>query len=103
MRVLGFDFLHAAAASKLLNAATNLAAIAIFAATGNIWWHVALPMAVANVAGSVVGTHLALRHGSRFIRVVFAVAVTLLILKTSYDAYGFEAVTGLISIFRGSR
>jgi uncharacterized membrane protein YfcA len=55
------------------------------------------------VAGSVVGTHLALRHGSRFIRVVFAVAVTLLILKTSYDAYGVEAVTGLIRIFRGSR
>ena len=103
VRVLGFDFLHAAAASKLLNAATNLAAIAVFAATGNIWWHVALPMAVANVAGSVVGTHLALRHGSQFIRVVFAVAVTLLILKTGYDAYGFEAVTGLIWIFRGSR
>jgi uncharacterized membrane protein YfcA len=44
-------------------------------------------MAVANVAGNQVGSDLALRHGSRFVRKVFIVVVLALILKTAYDAF----------------
>lgn len=87
VRVLGFDFLHAVASAKVLNAATNLGAIAIFAGTGNVQWQLVVPMIIANVAGSLLGTHLALRHGSRFIRPVFLAVVAVLILKTGYDAY----------------
>jgi uncharacterized protein len=46
-----------------------------------------LPMAVANVLGSVLGTKLALKHGAPFIRVAFALVVGVLILKTGWDAY----------------
>jgi uncharacterized membrane protein YfcA len=87
VRMLGFDFLHAAASAKVLNAATNLGAIMVFAGTGNVRWQLAIPMILANVAGSTLGTQLALRHGSRFIRPVFITVVALLILKTGYDAY----------------
>lgn len=48
---------------------------------------VMLPMAVANVLGSMLGTTLALRHGAPLIRVVFALVVAALIAKTGYDAY----------------
>ena len=61
VRLLGYDFLNASASAKLLNVATNVAAIALFAAKGHVWWHVGLVMAVANVAGSLIGTRLA-RH-----------------------------------------
>lgn len=84
---LGYDFLHAAAAAKVLNAATNLGALAILAPTGNIWWNLAVPMAVANIFGSLLGTHLTLRHGAWFVRIVFLVVVAGLILKTGWDAY----------------
>jgi len=87
VRLLGFDFLHAVAAAKLVNAATNLGAIAVFAGTGNVWWGMLPPLVAANVAGSLAGTHLAMRHGSRFIRPVFVVVVAALVLKTGYDAY----------------
>ena len=87
VRLLGYDFLNASAAAKLLNVATNVAAIALFAAKGHIWWQVGLVMAVANVAGSLVGTHLALKHGAGFVRGVFIVVVGALILKTGYDAF----------------
>ena len=43
-------------------------------------------MAVANVAGSLLGTRLALRHGAGFVRVVFIGVVGALILKTGWDA-----------------
>jgi uncharacterized membrane protein YfcA len=87
VRWLGYDFLHASASAKLLNVASNLAAIALFAWKGHIWWHMALTMAVANVVGSLLGTRLALRHGSGFVRVVFIGVVGALILKTTWDAW----------------
>ncbi|HQS31139.1 MAG: hypothetical protein B7X59_04490 [Polaromonas sp. 39-63-203] len=87
VRWLGYDFLNASASAKLLNTATNLAALGLFAYKGHVWWHFALTMAVANVAGSLLGTRLALRHGAGFVRVVFMLVVSALIVKTGFDAF----------------
>ncbi|MEY4584623.1 MAG: hypothetical protein RJB10_1120, partial [Pseudomonadota bacterium] len=87
VRWLGYDFLNASASAKVLNVATNVAAVGLFAAKGHVWWHLVLPMAVANVVGSLLGTRLAMKHGSGFVRVMFIVVVSALIMKTSYDAY----------------
>lgn len=87
VRLLGYDFLHGSAAAKLLNAATNAAALILFAWKGHVWWHFMLALAVANVGGSLLGAHLALKHGASFVRVVFLLVVSALILKTGYDAF----------------
>jgi uncharacterized membrane protein YfcA len=52
VRLLGYDFLNASASAKLLNVSTNIAALILFTAKGHVWWHFALPLAVANVVGS---------------------------------------------------
>jgi uncharacterized protein len=87
VRVLGYDFLHASASAKLLNTATNSAALLLFMVKGHVWWHIAGVMALANVAGSLLGTRLALKHGAGFVRGVFIAVVSALILKTGYDAF----------------
>lgn len=87
VRWLGYDFLNASASAKLINTATNLAALAVFAYKGHVWWHFALTMAVANVLGSLLGTRMALKHGAGFVRVVFIGVVSALILKTGFDAF----------------
>ena len=87
VRLLGWDFLHASAAAKRLNFATNVAALAWFIPHGHVDWRLALPMAVANVAGSTVGTRLALRHGAGFVRGAFLLVVGALICKTAWDAW----------------
>lgn len=87
VRALGYDFLHASAAAKLLNTSTNLAALVLFTWKGHVWWHVAAVLAVANVVGSLVGTRLALKHGAGFVRAAFILVVGALILKTGYDAF----------------
>lgn len=87
VRWLGYDFLNASASAKVMNCATNLAALILFTAKGHVWWHFVAVMAVANVAGSLLGTHLALKHGAGFIRAVFVLVVGALILKTGYDAF----------------
>ena len=87
VRWLGYDFLTASASAKLLNTATNFAALLLFAWKGHIWWHFALVMAVANVAGSLLGTGMALKHGAGFVRVVFIGVVGALTFKTGLDAF----------------
>jgi uncharacterized membrane protein YfcA len=87
VRLMGFDFLHASASAKLVNVGSNFAALALFTLTGHVWWQTGIAMAVANVVGSLVGTRLALRHGAAFVRIVFIVVVTALILKTGWDAF----------------
>ncbi len=87
VRLLGYDFLNASASAKLVNTATNLAALVLFAAKGQIWWQFALAMALANVAGSLIGRRLALEYGFGFVRGVFVVVVIALSLKTGYDAF----------------
>ncbi len=87
VRWLGYDFLHASAGAKLLNLSSNVAAIVLFGLKGHVWWHFMLVLAAANVAGSLLGTRLALKHGAGFVRGVFIVVVGALILKTGYDAF----------------
>ena len=87
VRVLGYDFLHASAGAKLINVSTNVAAIALFASKGHVWWQLGLAMAVANVVGSLIGSRMALKHGSGFVRIAFILVVLALVLKTGYDAF----------------
>lgn len=88
VRWLGYDFLHASAGAKLLNLCSNLSALILFAFKGHVWWHLALPLAAANVAGSLLGTRMALRHGTGFVRAMFIVVVLALIVKTGWNAFG---------------
>jgi uncharacterized protein len=88
IRFFGFDFLHASAAAKVVNMATNLAALGFFIPNGFYLPVAALVMAVCNVLGSVVGTHLALRHGSGFVRRAFLLIVGALVLKFAWDTLG---------------
>lgn len=87
VRLLGYDFLRATASSKVLNLASNGSALLLFVIKGHVWWHYVVIMAVANVAGSFLGTRMALRHGVGFVRGVFLLVVFALVLKTSFDAY----------------
>ena len=87
VRVLGYDFLNASASAKLLNLATNFSALCLFASKGHIWWHFVAPLAISNVIGSLLGTYLALKHGAGFVRGIFIVVVSALILKTGYDGF----------------
>jgi uncharacterized protein len=87
VRFFGFDFLGASAAAKVVNVACNLSALIWFGWSGHLWWQLGLMMAVCQVAGSLIGSRLAIKHGSVFVRKLFLVVVGALILKTGYDAF----------------
>ncbi len=85
--LLGLDFLHASAQAKLINLATNLGSILLFAAKGAIIWQMAIPMAVCNGLGGILGARLAIKKGNRFIRIFFLLIVSITLLRFGYDAF----------------
>ena len=85
VRLFGMDFLHASASAKIVNAATNAGALCLFAPSGHILWALGLGMAVCNIAGAQLGSKLAIRHGSGFVRTVFLIMTVLLIGKIGWD------------------
>jgi uncharacterized membrane protein YfcA len=87
VRLFGYSFLSASAASKVVNVTCNLAALTYFIPAGYVWWHVGLAMAAFNIAGSQVGSHMAIARGSGFVRHLFLVVVSVLIVKTFYDGF----------------
>lgn len=87
VRFFGLSFLAASSAAKVVNVATNFAALLYFSAHGQVLWPAALMMAACNVAGAQCGSHLALRHGSVLVRRVFLVVVASLIAKFGYDTF----------------
>jgi uncharacterized protein len=87
VRGLGFDFLNASAPSKLINVASNISAVGLFGAQGHLLIGLGLFMAVCNLAGGLLGSAVAIRLGSGFLRWALIVVVGALILKTFYDGY----------------
>lgn len=87
VRYFGFDFLHASAGAKVVNVATNLAALGYFLPHGHVLPVLAAAMALANVSGSMLGTRLALKYGSGFVRQLFLIMVAVLIVKFSWDTF----------------
>ena len=82
---LGYSFLSASAIAKFTNVATNLAALIIFAKHGAILWGIGIALAISNVIGSTIGSHMAIKGGSPLVRKVFLLMTTLLIAKVGYD------------------
>ena len=69
-KFLHLDYLIATASTKPLNFATNVGSAIAFIAAGKVLWGVAIVLGLANIAGSYVGSHYAIKGGEEFIKKV---------------------------------
>ncbi len=79
--LLGYNLRRATAHTKLLNFASNLAALLFFLSGGHVAWALALPMAAGQFIGAWLGAHLVLRHGTWLIRPVLVLAAVAVSVK----------------------
>ena len=84
---LGFDFLQANAHAKVVNLATNLGSIVLFIIKGSIMWSIAIPMALCNAVGGIVGSKMAIQKGNQFIRTVFLMVIIATLCRLGYDVF----------------
>lgn len=89
--IIGFvTLLHASlqrasADAKVVNFASNLAALLLFASRGVVVWKVSLPMALGQLLGGTLGAQLAVKGGNVLVRRVVLGVVLALVTKLGYD------------------
>jgi uncharacterized membrane protein YfcA len=86
--LVGTDFVRSAAMAKVINLGSNFGALVYFAATGHVLWSLGLAMAGLNIAGSVVGSRMALRRGAEFVRIVLLVVVIVMVIRLGWQQFG---------------
>lgn len=82
---LRYDFVTANANTKVVNLASNVAAMATFIAHGKVLYAIGVPAAAAGIAGNLLGARLVIRRGGRVVRPVFLFSLLLLFAKVLYD------------------
>lgn len=83
--ILGFEFVKASAYAKVVNCVTNLSALIVFISKGYFILPLAIVMTIFNMTGSYIGSHLALKKGNGFVRIMFLIIVTIMICRFGYD------------------
>ncbi len=83
--VMGYSLRTAGGNAKVLNLASNYASLIVYLLSGYVAFSIAIPCAVGNICGNVLGSQLALKKGARFIRPMMVVVLALLLFKIGWD------------------
>lgn len=86
--LLGYPLPQATGHTKVMNLTSNVASLAWFAWHGSVFWSVGATMGAANIAGALLGSHLAIRKGAGFIRAAFLVVVGVTIARLLWRSFG---------------
>jgi uncharacterized membrane protein YfcA len=79
------DAAQASADAKVVNFASNLGSLVVFARCGWVRWEISLPMAAAQFAGGTFGAHLTVRGGAAVVRRVTPFVVVAVAAKLAWD------------------
>ena len=79
--LLGYGFRKAAGLGRVLNFASNAAALAYFIGAGQVVWEAGIPMAVAMLAGGWTGSHVGMKHGDRWLKPLFVIITLALMVR----------------------
>jgi uncharacterized protein len=82
----GYGLTKATALTKFLNWTSNVAAVLLFATSGNLLWLLGLSMAAGAMVGGWVGSHTAMRFGARLIRPLLVTASLLMTARLLWGA-----------------
>ena len=76
---------HASANAKVANFASNVTALVVFSMKGAIVWTYALPMAVGQIAGSLIGAQMTIKRGTKVVRIAAVVVSLTLLVRLAWQ------------------
>jgi len=83
--IIGFDLTTASGNAKVVNLASNIAALAAFIINGSVIYAIGIPAAASGILGNWIGSGLAVKNGSKVIKPVFICVAGLLFAKVLSD------------------
>ena len=75
----------ASGTAKLVNLASNVAALISLIATGDVLFLLGLPAGLCAMLGAALGSRMTIRHGGRFVRGMMLGVLALLLAKMLWD------------------
>jgi uncharacterized membrane protein YfcA len=81
----GMGLTRAMGLTKLLNVASNLGSLIVFAAGGQVLWLLGVTMGLGAMTGALIGSRLATRHGAAVIRPLLVTVSLLLTTKLIWN------------------
>ena len=75
----------AAGITKVINLASNVAALVTFMYTGNVWYPLGLTAGLFCIAGHYTGSGLVVHNGKKIVRPVILVVLAILFIKVIYE------------------
>jgi uncharacterized membrane protein YfcA len=82
--VQGMNFVRATGHTKVVNATSNLASLAVFFFHGSVHLGAGLAMGAGQLVGAKIGAGLVVKKGARFVRPVFLTMVALTLARLIY-------------------
>ena len=84
---MGMDMTKATGTTRIMNFVSNITALALFIAGGNVLYSAGLIMAAGQIIGANIGSGMAIKRGAPFIRPIFLTMVFLTIIRLIYLNY----------------
>ena len=85
--LLGLDLVTSSGCAKLSNLASNVASLLVFAVSGQINFSLGIPAAICTTAGAFIGSKLAIKGGSKYIRIIIFLVLAMLFVKFGYELF----------------
>ncbi|WP_352399741.1 TSUP family transporter [Anaerotignum sp.] len=83
--IMKYDMRTASGNAKCLNLASNYAALVVFLIKGTVYLPIAIPAALFGIAGNFIGAGVAIKRGTKAIKLMLMVVIVLLFLKMASD------------------
>ena len=80
--------IKAVGTTKVLNFSSNFASMVTWLINGKILFPIAIPCMISSAAGAFLGSHMAIKIGRKFIRLILALVAVLLFIKILFDVIG---------------
>lgn len=85
--LMHMDDVLASGSAKIVNLASNLAALVSMTLGGYVVWQLGLPAMCCSALGGYLGSGMAIKRGARMVRIIMLVVLALLMCKLLLDMF----------------
>lgn len=99
IKIFKLDFTNASGNAKFLNLTSNLASMFLFIYLGKVNFFYSIPIGIIMIFGATLGAKLAVTKGTSFIKPMFLIVTTIVLIKMILESMLGIDVGGLIKEF----
>ncbi|MGY0395385.1 TSUP family transporter [Fusobacterium sp.] len=99
IRIFKLDFTNASGNAKILNLTSNLASMFLFIYLGKVNFFYSIPIGIIMIFGAILGAKMAVTKGTKFIKPMFLIVTSIVLVKMILESMLGIDVGGLVKEF----